>query len=98
MSDVAFLMIAISFLMVAFLTAVATSNAAPGVQADRKRGDLWQLCRGPSLSGDRGLVPLSAVRVERHAQNRSTLPPPDVIRIARIRDCCVMRIERNFVS
>jgi hypothetical protein len=29
MSDVAFLMIAISFLMVAFLTAVATLNASP---------------------------------------------------------------------
>jgi hypothetical protein len=31
MSDVAFLMIAISFLMVAFLTAVATLNASPKV-------------------------------------------------------------------
>jgi hypothetical protein len=29
MSDVAFLMIAISFLMVAFLTAVATTNGSP---------------------------------------------------------------------
>jgi xanthine/uracil permease len=32
MSDVAFLMIAISFLMVAFLTAVATTNASPTVR------------------------------------------------------------------
>ena len=31
MSDVAFLMTAISFLMVAFLTAVATLNASPKV-------------------------------------------------------------------
>jgi hypothetical protein len=31
MSDAAFLMIAISFLMVAFLTAVATVNASPKV-------------------------------------------------------------------
>ena len=31
MSDAAFLMIAISFLMVAFLTAVATLNASPKV-------------------------------------------------------------------
>jgi hypothetical protein len=32
MSDVAFLMIAISFLMVAFLTTVATMNASPTVK------------------------------------------------------------------
>jgi hypothetical protein len=32
MSDLAFLMIAISFLMVAFLTAVATTNASPRVR------------------------------------------------------------------
>jgi hypothetical protein len=32
MSDVAFLMIAISFLMVAFLTAVATLKASPAVR------------------------------------------------------------------
>jgi ABC-type iron transport system FetAB permease component len=32
MSDVIFLMIAMSFLMVAFLTAVATTNASPRVR------------------------------------------------------------------
>jgi hypothetical protein len=53
MTDVTFLMLAIAFVLVAFLSSVATLNAPP---TDSQLDDLWQLCRCPNLSSAGGLV------------------------------------------
>ena len=60
MSDVIFLMVAIVFLLVAFVTAFATMNASPRLMRLGNRVSLWQLCLRPSLNSAGGLVSRSA--------------------------------------
>ena len=60
MFEVVFLMIAISFLMVAFQSAVAMTSASPTVRRIANRVSYGSLCRSPSLNRVGGAVSRSA--------------------------------------
>ena len=73
MNGVIFLMIAIAFVLVAFLSVVATLSAPPTVRRMTNVADLWLLCRRPGLSNVGRLVRLLAAGIELHARPRAAL-------------------------
>jgi hypothetical protein len=73
MSGVIFLMIAIAFVLVAFLSHFKRRADS---QADGQRGDLWLLCCRPGLSNAGGLVLLLAAGIGLYARPRAASYQP----------------------